>query len=195
MPSAMWSQVGLVSVVARKTRRVEGDMSSSDRVIQAYNGGRQLSLLNNRGTFPVEWHLAGDLKVLMACNNIPCSPNAKFPGLYDDLERQNWGNGRPGITRKVDPAIRVFSISLERTHICTLHARMRIAENLLNKIVHSVWTVVDSTATEQQLSQRRAERLQALCEVLNEAGVHGGHVEITEDPERKGMYEKLLILS
>ncbi len=69
-------------------------------------------------------------------------------------------------------------IPLDRVHICTLHALVRIVEKMIHHSCAFVWNMKDEK--ERKAGIERVER------VLSEAGLHGGCVKLEKDMKRSG---------
>ena len=114
------------------------------QIINEQSNGRPL-LVENTGSFTVEWHLAGDLKTLKCMYNIAKGANSKSPCLYcmsssDVLDKRYWKKGPD--RDKTDSSFQpVLNIPLSRVHICTMHALCRIIEKLLFLYITFAWTL------------------------------------------------------
>lgn len=90
---------------------------------------------------------------------------------------------RPGVTRALQPGA-VLPIPLERVHFCSMHGEMRLVDFLVNKMIATAWTWVH-TGDNAKSKEEGQRRVQALQDVLQAAGVYGGHVQILPDATRK----------
>lgn len=135
--------------------------------------------------FLVECHLAADLKTLHLMYQVSNSPSAKLQNLYDMDLKQDRNNleKRPGVTRELHAGA-VLPIPLDRVHFCSMHAEMRLVDFLVNKLIGIAWTWVQASDTSKSKEEGQ-KRVQGLQDVLQAAGVYGGHVQILADNSRK----------
>jgi hypothetical protein len=69
----------------------------------------------------------------------------------------------------------ILPISLDRVHICTLHALNQIVEKIVHLHFQFVWTI--KTKPLQELAIKSMEKAISTC------GAHGGNVKIFKDAE------------
>ena len=72
----------------------------------------------------------------------------------------------------------ILPIALERFHVCTLHARLRILDKLLKLHANYAWNM--------EPEPRRQESLKALEGILSDVGLHGGAKCLTKDTKKSG---------
>ena len=72
----------------------------------------------------------------------------------------------------------ILSIPLNRVHVCTLHARLRMLDKLLKLHINYAWNM--------EPEFRRQEAIRALESVLSRVGLHGGAVTLTKDQKTSG---------
>lgn len=137
-------------------------------------------VVNQRGEFHVEWHLAGDIKTLKCLFNCNKGDNLKSPCLYcmnaANVLDKKWWPKSPNRHLKDGNLQPVFPIPLVNVHICTLHALCRIIEKLVHLYIGFAWKILDVA--------ERKEAILSLERVLSDIGLHGGNVRILKDMKK-----------
>jgi hypothetical protein len=128
-------------------------------VIKAQTDGQEL-VVPDQGSFVVEWHLSIDMKTIKCMNGLQHRPSCKMNYIYCEQKHERlatcinaeaeqaaamqgkalWRGGlfAPRIRAKpVDIETHprwkpILPIPLTRTHMCTLHALVRIVEKILH---------------------------------------------------------------
>lgn len=134
------------------------------------------------GDFKVEWHLAGDLKLLKCMFNVSHGANSKHPCLYCMKTTQDMSKSTR-VSRDIeDPTWKpVLPIPLKNVHICTLHGEVRIIEKLIYLHIWFAWNTKP-----ESLAKKAIARLE---EVLSKAGLHKGHVKYKRTRSFRGKWE------
>jgi hypothetical protein len=174
-------------------------------VIAAQSRGQQL-IVNGVGNFNIEWHLSADMKTIKCMNGLQHGPTSCMTCIYYEQLREkskpcsahvaeheavirgkgNWQGGlfAPRISGEPCDAVthprwkQVLPIPLSRTHMCTLHAQVRIIEKILHMHFMHVWNMQDS--------QRRALAINAMEKSLSAIGVEGGNCRLRKDEKKSG---------
>ena len=174
-------------------------------VIKAQNEGQTLDV-PGRGSFPVEWHMSADMKTIKCMNGLQHGPSCKMNCIYCEQiherlktctsaeasrEATNRGKGRwqGGLfatrirAEPVDVSThprwkQVLPIPLSRTHMCTLHALVRICEKILHIQLTFVWNIQDG--------HRKATSIEAMEKSLSAIGVDSGNFVMKQDMKKSG---------
>ena len=174
-------------------------------VIKAQTDG-QLLEVPGRGSFAIEWHLSADMKTIKCMNGLQHGPSSKMNCIYceqihersltcsaAEAERQasrrgkgEWQGGLFVPRIAVEPCDasthphwkQILPIPLSRTHICTLHAMVRITEKILHLHMQFIWNMQDD--------QRKSEAIERIEKYLSAIGVEKGNCVLKQDMKRSG---------
>jgi len=175
-------------------------------VIKAQEEGKLLNV-PSIGSFPVEWHLATDMKTIKCVYSLDQGANAKFSCIYCNQERTKLVIGttqdanalmnqrskhskKEGVFSKSVSAKPlssvatlnrwrpIFPIPLDRVHICTLHGLNKIVEKIVHLHFIYIWTIRDEAL--KKATTKEMER------IISESGAHGGNVIIFKDEQLSG---------
>lgn len=174
-------------------------------VIAAQSSGEKLTV-PEVGEFHVEWHLAADMKTIKCMYGLQSGPSCAMNCIYCEQKRAkptvgtasqasaairkrgkpNWVGGLFANSVEPEPCDMrahtrwrpILPIPLQRVHICTLHALVRLAEKIVHQHIIYVWNIQD-----QRL---RATAIEQMEKSLSAIGAHGGNVEIRKDPKLSG---------
>lgn len=174
-------------------------------VIKAQSEG-QLLEVPDRGSFAVEWHMSADMKTIKCMYGLQHGPSCKMTCIYCEQKHEklatltqaaadrhyvtrgkgSWQGGlfAPNIRAapcEIDMHPRwkpILPIPLSRTHICTLHAQVRIVEKILHLHFMFVWNMQDD--------ERRAFAIDAIEKSLSAVGVEGSNCVLKQDPRLSG---------
>ena len=177
------------------------------KVIKAQSEG-QLLEVPDRGSFAIEWHMSADMKTIKCMYGLQHGPSCKMTCIYCEQlhekllpitqaaadrysvtrEKGTWQEGlfAPSVRAapcEIDTHPRwkpILPIPLSRTHICTLHAQVRIVDKILHMILHFmfVWNMHDE--------QRRAVAIDTMEKSLSAIGVEGSNCVLKQDPRLSG---------
>lgn len=179
-------------------------------VIQAHENG-QLLVVEGVGEFKVEWHLSADMKTIKCMYGLKHGANSLMSCIYCNQERlqpfvgtvqdatqaaqkrgkATWGGGlfargvpsKPVNMRTHSRFKHVLPIPLTRVHICTLHAQVRMLEKMLHLHFMFVWNMRNEELKDVAINQMEKS--------LSTIGVHGGNVQISQDPELSGPHNNV----
>lgn len=174
-------------------------------VIAAQNRGQEL-VVNGVGSFTIEWHLSADMKTIKCMNGLQHGPTSRMTCIYCEQVREkakpctadaaqreavirgkgNWQGGlfAPRISAEPCDANthprwkQVLPIPLSRTHMCTLHAQVRIIEKILHLHFMHIWNMQDPG--------RRVVAIDAMEKSLSAIGVEGGNCQLKKDEKKSG---------
>lgn len=174
-------------------------------LIAAQMAGQQL-VVEGVGSFNVEWHLAADMKTIKCMYGLQHGPTCKMTCIYceqihevskscssaaaaREFRLQGKGNWQGGLFASRIPPKPVniethprwkpiLPIPLSHTHICTLHAQVRIIEKILHLHFMFIWNMEDP--------RRRAEAMDSIEKTLSAIGVEGGNCQLKQDKKRSG---------
>lgn len=174
-------------------------------VIAAQNAG-QLLEVPGRGSFTVEWHLSADMKTIKCMNGLQHGPSCKMNCIYceqkheraktvtaADAERTattrgkgEWQGGLFASRIRAEPVDaathprwkQVLPIPLSRTHMCTLHALVRICEKILHLHFMFIWNMQDNA--------RKTEAIDLMEKSLSAIGVESGNCVLKQDVKKSG---------
>lgn len=175
-------------------------------VIEAQSNGQELCV-DGVGSFTVEWHMSADMKTIKCMHGLQHGPSSKMNCIYCEQVREQpkkcanasaahrehasrekgkWQGGlfASGIQGEpCDAATHprwkmVLPIPLSRTHMCTLHAQVRMVEKLLHLHFIFVWNM--------QNEERRAVAIESMEKSLSAIGVEGGNCQLRKDEKLSG---------
>lgn len=174
-------------------------------VIKAQNEGQELEV-PGRGRFIVEWHMSADMKTIKCMNGLQQGPSCKMNCIYceqkheraktitgADVERiamtrgkGEWQGGLFASRILAEPVNasthprwkQVLPIPLSQTHMCTLHALVRICEKILHIHFMFIWNMQDNA--------RRAEATDLMEKTLSAIGVESGNCVLKQDVKKSG---------
>ena len=174
-------------------------------MIKAQMAG-QLLYVEGVGSFPVEWHLAADMKSIKSLYGLGQGPNSPQCCIFCNQTRIKpivvttahakaamknqkycWNDGLFSDTLAAEPVSGeaccsrwkpIFDIPLRNVHICVLHALNRIIEKMVHMHFMHVWTI-----GEEAIQKTAIHEMQAAVSLT---GAHGGNVIIFKDNELSG---------
>lgn len=174
-------------------------------VITAQSSGEHLEV-PGYGSFPVEWHLGADMKTIKCMYGLQHGPACKMNCIYCEQKHERlrvcteveaertassrgkgaWQGGLfapsiQGAPCHIDTHPRwkpILPIPLSRTHICTLHALVRIAEKVLHLHFMFIWNMQDD--------ERKSRAIDAMEKSMSAIGVEGSNCVLKQDPQLSG---------
>jgi hypothetical protein len=166
----------------------------------------QLLTVPGIGSFKVSWHLAANMKTIKCMFGLQHGANSTYCCIYCLQKRTkstvssiaaataivresatSWDGGLFATSVHAKPITgsralgrwkSVLPISMDRVHICTLHALNRMVEKILHLHFIFIWTIRDK--------RLQAEAVDDMQKVLSAMGAHGGNVVIFKDAKLSG---------
>lgn len=174
-------------------------------VIKAQSEGQELEV-PGRGSFTVEWHMSADMKTIKCMNGLQHGPCCKMNCIYCEQKYERaktitaaeaeliatsrgkgeWQGGLFASRIRAEPVNastharwkQVLPIPLSRTHMCTLHALVRICEKILHMHFTFIWTMQDEA--------RKTEAIDLMEKTLSAIGVESGNCVLKQDVKKSG---------
>ena len=174
-------------------------------IINAQNEGQELEVLGC-GSFAVEWHMSADMKTIKCMNGLQHGSSCKMNCIYCEQKHERlktittadaehitmtrgkgeWQGGLFASKIRAKPVNaathprwkHVLPIPLSRTHMCTLHALVRICEKILYLHFMFIWNMQDNA--------QKAEAINLIEKTLSAIGVDSGNCVLKQDVKKSG---------